>query len=159
MPLFWNVSLEDDKVLCPSGCSACSSLSLLHDESLCRFFWHFSISIVDIANGFHGIPNSRFPSKHSSDKINFFTATWTRVAERPFFLPDDVLGTTKKKKTLYVYISEKIRLKYVKILYFWRKRTLDAQSIGDIVPRFIHALLYSRVFVVPRIGAKCQKYV
>ena len=56
MPLFWNVSFEYDKALCPPSCPACSSLSLLHDESLCRFFWHFSISIVDIASGFHGIP-------------------------------------------------------------------------------------------------------
>lgn len=126
MPLFWNVSLEYDKVLCPSSCPACSSLSLLHDESLCRFFWHFSISIVDIASGFHGIPNSSFPSKHSSDKINFFTATWTKVAERPFFLPDDVLGTTKKNKN--ALFRRKKRLKYVKILYLWRK-TNDICSI------------------------------
>lgn len=121
MPLFWNISLEYDKVLCPSSCPACSSLSLLHDEGLCRFFWHFSICIVDIARGFHGIPNSSFPSKHSSDKINFFTATWTKVAERPFVLPDDVLGTTKKKKMLYVNISVKIRQNCVKILNFWTK--------------------------------------
>lgn len=98
MPLFWNVSFEHDKASSSPKCPVCSSLSLLHDESLCSFFWHFSISIVDIASGFHGIPSSNFPSKYSSDKINFFTATWTKVAERPFFLPDDVLGTIKKKK-------------------------------------------------------------
>lgn len=122
MPLFWNVSFEYDKALCRPSCPACSSLSLLHDESLCRFFWHFSISIVDIASGFHGIPSSNFPSKYSSDKLNFFTATWTKVKGRPFFLPDDVLGTIKKKKKkFYVYLLEKIRLKYVKILYLWRK--------------------------------------
>jgi len=107
MPLFWNVSFEYERALCWRSCPPCSFLSWFHDESLCRVFWQFSMFAVDITSGSHGISNSSFPSKHSSDKINFFIATWTKVVERPFFLPDDVLGTTKKK---CFFISEKFWL-------------------------------------------------
>ena len=98
MPIFLNVSFEYERALCWSICPPCSFLSWLHDESLSRAFWQFSMFAVDITSGSQGISNSSFPSKHSSDKINFFVATWTKVVERPFFLPDDVLGTTEKKK-------------------------------------------------------------
>ena len=120
MPLFWNVSFEYERALCWPSCPPCSFLSWFHDESLCRVFWQFSMFGVDITSGSHGISNSSFPSKHSSVKINFFIATWTKVVERPFFLPDDVLGTTKKNvsslQRSFDYVQDSSSIQHVTLL-------------------------------------------
>lgn len=145
MLLFWKDSFAYERVLFWSSCPPCSFLSLLHDERLFRFLWQFSISVVDIASGSHGIPNSSFPSKHSSDKINFFIATWTKVVERVFFLPDSVLGTAKNKEHSIFYIWLKYvrcRIKY----YMWKKNvrcTIYLSCAG--IHALFNSLLYSGV--------------
>ena len=61
----------------------------------CRLILEVSISSAEIANGFHGNPNSSFPSRHSRTRLSFVIANCIEITERCFLLLVEMFGTVK----------------------------------------------------------------